>query len=228
MTPNEFQTFLKSICPKPLHVLDVSIPKSKYVHLDLSESNLELQNVNTASSADFSKYIDSCLKRHNALVAYGGYNEVRTIYNRSHHFNTGESERRSIHLGLDLWCDAGTSIYAPLDGEVHSFKNNDNFGDYGPTIILEHSIFGTRFYTLYGHLSLESIADLSAGQVLKKGEVFASLGDVSINGDYPPHLHFQIIRDLQGYFGDYPGVCCKADLAFYLGNCPDPGLVLGF
>ncbi|MBC3759427.1 peptidoglycan DD-metalloendopeptidase family protein [Hyunsoonleella sp. SJ7] len=227
MAPNEFKTFLKSISPEPLHVLDASIPKSKYVHLDLSESNLELQNVNTASSEDFSKYINSCLRRHNAHVAYGGYNEVRTIYNRSHHFNTTESERRNIHLGLDLWCDAGTPIYAPLDGEVHSFKNNDNFGDYGPTIILEHNISGVQFYTLYGHLSLESITDLRVGRTFKKGEVLATLGDANVNGDYPPHLHFQIIRDLQGYFGDYPGVCSKTDLGFYLGNCPDPGLVLG-
>ena len=24
-----------------------------------------------------------------------------------------------------------------------------------------------------------------------------------VNGDYPPHLHFQIINDLQGNFGDF-------------------------
>ncbi|MEW4924234.1 peptidoglycan DD-metalloendopeptidase family protein [Algibacter sp. 2305UL17-15] len=219
--------FLKSICSKPLHVLDATIPKSKYVPLNLSESNPELQKTNISSSSEFSKYINAYLKKHNAVVAYGGYNEVRTMYNRSTHFNSETSKNRNIHLGLDLWCAAETMIYTPLDGEVHSFKNNTNYGDYGPTIILRHIISGVEFYTLYGHLSLNSIENLKVGQQFKQGDKIATLGTASINGDYPPHLHFQIIKDVQGYFGDYPGVCNGQDLEFYLGNCVDPGGVLG-
>jgi murein DD-endopeptidase MepM/ murein hydrolase activator NlpD len=127
---------------------------------------------------------------------------------------------------MDLWITAGTPVFAPLDATVRSFKNNLNFGDYGPTIILEHKIQGVKFYTLYGHLSLESIANLKVGQTLIRGEQFATLGDANVNGDYPPHLHFQIIRDIQGFKGDYPGVCSKKDLQFYLNNCPDPNVLL--
>ncbi|MFK7782228.1 peptidoglycan DD-metalloendopeptidase family protein, partial [Psychroserpens sp.] len=101
-----------------------------------------------------------------------------------------------------------------------------NFGDYGPTIILQHVIQDSRFYTLYGHLSLSSIVNLKVGQKFKKGELIATLGDASVNGDYPPHLHFQIIKDIQHYVGDYPGVCSKQDLEFYIHNCPNPNFLL--
>jgi murein DD-endopeptidase MepM/ murein hydrolase activator NlpD len=109
---------------------------------------------------------------------------------------------------------------------VHSFKNNTNFGDYGPTIILKHTIEDVDFYTLYGHLSLESLQDLCVGQTFKKGAQIATLGDASVNGDYAPHLHFQIIDDIQDFVGDYPGVCSKKDLEFYKTNCLDPELML--
>ena len=49
---------------------------------------------------------------------------------------------------------------------------------------------------------------------------------LEVNGDYPPHLHFQIINDLQGNFGDYLGVCSANELDFYKENCPDPNLIL--
>ena len=125
-----------------------------------------------------------------------------------------------------MWCNANTPVYTPLDATVHSFKNNTHFGDYGPTIILKHHINNVEFYTLYGHLSLGSIENLKVNQVFKQGQQIANLGDTEVNGDYPPHLHFQIIKDLQGYLGDYPGVCNKTDLDFYLNNCPDPNLLL--
>ncbi len=225
MTSSDFLSFLKSISTKPLHVLDASIPKSQYITLDLSESNSELQQIDVSSSSKFSIYINSYLKDHNASVAYGGYKEIRNIYSRSDHFDVDATSKRNIHLGLDLWCAAKTQIFAPLDGKVHSFKNNDNYGDYGPTIILEHNISKVTFFTLYGHLSLESITNLKKGDVFKCGEKLATLGDASVNGDYPPHLHFQIIRDMQYYLGDYPGVCAKQDLEFYIENCPNPSVL---
>ena len=179
-----------------------------------------------SSSTKLEVFVNNYIKKHNAQVAYGGYLEVRGIYKRSHHFNSQAQDERNIHLGIDLWCNAETSIYAPLDATVHSFKNNANHGDYGPTIILKHNISGVEFYTLYGHLSLASIKDLEVGKSFKQGDEIATLGDASVNGDYPPHLHFQIIKDIQDFKGDYSGVCSKKDLEFYKGNCPDPNLLL--
>jgi len=80
-------------------------------------------------------------------------------------------------LGIDITAIAGTEIFAPLEGSVHSFQNNSSFGDYGPTIILEHNLDGEIFYTLYGHLSLNSLDELSEGKEIKKGQKIAELGD---------------------------------------------------
>ncbi|OYX22213.1 MAG: peptidase M23 [Flavobacteriales bacterium 32-35-8] len=226
MSSTHFQEFLKHISPKPLRVLHPEIPNSKYISIDLSEDNKQLKDLDVSKTEVLQNYIESQIHQHNGLVGYGGYNEVRTIYKRSQHFNNNEATERNIHLGVDLWVAAETPIYCPLDATVHSFKNNTNFGDYGPTIILKHNINDVEFYTLYGHLSLAFLENLEAGKHIRQGEPFATLGDATVNGNYPPHLHFQIIKDLQGYEGDYPGVCNKKDLEFYLDNCPNPELVL--
>ena len=221
-----FQDFLFNIHTKPLRLLDASIINSNYVALDLSEDNNELQTIDVSSSSKLAMHINSHLHKHNALVAFGGYNETRTIYKRSHYFNIETCKERNIHIGVDLWCDVNSPVFTPLNATVHSFKNNTNFGDYGPTIILKHHINNLEFYTLYGHLSLDSIKNLKVNQAFKQGELLGFLGDATVNGDYPPHLHFQIIKDLQGFEGDYPGVCNNQDLDFYLNNCPDPNLLL--
>lgn len=226
MSLNQFSEFLNNIGLKPLHVLDKAIPKDKYIPIDFSESNEALSTVDVSSSSKLEVFVNNHIKKYDAKVAYGGYLEVRNIYKRSNHFNSQAEEARNIHIATDLWCDADTPICSPLDAIVHSFKNNKNYGDYGPTIILQHNIEGVNFYTLYGHLSLASIEDLNIGQFFSKGERIATLGDASVNGDYPPHLHFQIIKDLQGYQGDYPGVCNEKDLDFYRINCPNPELLL--
>ncbi|MGE5943345.1 MAG: peptidoglycan DD-metalloendopeptidase family protein [Flavobacteriales bacterium] len=226
MSSTHFQEFLINISSKPLRVIDSAIPNSKYIPIDLSVENEQLKAIDVNKVEALQNYIESQISQRNGLVGYGGYCEVRTIYKRSHHFNEKEATERNIHLGVDLWIAAETPIYCPLDATIHSFKNNTNFGNYGPTIILIHTINNIEFYTLYGHLSLASLENLEKGKQIKQGEPFATLGDATVNGNYPPHLHFQIIKDLQGYEGDYPGVCNKKDLGFYLDNCPNPELVL--
>ena len=73
---------------------------------------------------------------------------------------------------------------------------------------------------------MESLDEKIEGQKVTKGEIIGQLGAPPINGDYAPHLHFQIIEDLQGKKGDYPGVCSTSELEFYKINCPDPNLLL--
>lgn len=61
---------------------------------------------------------------------------------------------------------------------------------------------------------------------MEAGDKIGAVGSAKVNGEYAPHLHFQIIEDLQGNSGDYPGVSSKEDIEFYLKNCPDPNLLL--
>lgn len=210
----------------PTKIIDASIEFSKYLPLDLSVTNTELVESKPETSAEFEQFISNYLQENNAQIAYGGYIEGRTLYKRSTIFKNDSVPERNIHIGLDLWTKAGTAVLAPLDGKVHSFKNNEGLGDYGPTIILEHEAENEIFYTLYGHLSLESIENLTVGTTFKKGQQIATLGNSAVNGDYAPHVHFQIIKNLEDKWGDYPGVCSTNDLNFYIENCPNPNLLL--
>jgi murein DD-endopeptidase MepM/ murein hydrolase activator NlpD len=172
-------------------------------------------------------YIKDYCEANQAKVAYGGYNEIRSLYERSQIFQEKKTAERNIHIGLDLWLQAGSEVFAPVEGYIHSFKNNKAAGDYGPTIIIEHHSKTQTWYTLYGHLSLESLKGLKIGKYIEKGKSFATLGKSDVNGNYAPHLHFQIIKNIINHSGDYPGVCAKVDLPYYLENCPDPKILLG-
>jgi murein DD-endopeptidase MepM/ murein hydrolase activator NlpD len=211
---------------KNIKVISKEIDYADYVALDLSVDNENLIGQKLASAKDYEKYIQEYLDRSNAKIAFGGYNEIRNLYQRSTVFKNGNSNERNIHIGLDLWINESAPIYAALDGKIHSFQNNDALGDYGPTIILEHEVENSTFHTLYGHLSLDSLENKKVGNFVRKGEQIATLGLPPINGDYAPHLHFQIILDMENKSGDYPGVCSSNTLEFYLKNCPDPNLLL--
>lgn len=222
-----YNQFLSSLTASFTPVIDENLSTEEYVEIDLSAENKALEKIDITSASAFEEYIQGHLQQNQAKVAYGGYMEKRALYRRSAYFSGSNSEEtREIHCGMDLWCDAGSKICAPLWGKVHSFKDNQNFGDYGPTIILEHHFQQQIFYTLYGHLSLDSLTNLQKEQTIKAGEVFARLGSAEVNGDYAPHLHFQIIKDLEGRIGDYPGVCTVKDQARFAENCPDPNLLL--
>lgn len=208
-----------------ISLFESSLSFDQFSCLDLSTSNKELKNIDITNPMICQLYIDTILERNKAKVAYGGYLEQRNLYNDKSSFSS-KSNPRNIHLGMDFWTKAGTKVITPLKGKVHSFQNNSTIGDYGPTIILQHRYKEFTFHTLYGHLSIESIAHLHVGQVFEAGMTLATLGTTDINVNYAPHLHFQIIIDLEGKHGDYPGVCSEEDLEFYSQNCPDPNLLL--
>ena len=134
--------------------------------------------------------------------------------------NTGP-QWRTVHLGIDIWMPAGTSVFSPLEGRVHSFNNNAHERDYGPTIILEHQISNDlTFYTLYGHLSLQSLEGLKKGMPVKKGQLIATIGPTPENGNWPPHLHFQVMLDMLDNEGDFPGVGFPEEKDLWLSICP--------
>jgi murein DD-endopeptidase MepM/ murein hydrolase activator NlpD len=227
MSSEEFNQFLNKLSLEPLAAIDLIFPIDKYLKIDLSGKNKDLLNFDVSSATEWDVYINSYLKKNDKEVAFGGYIEKRNLYDRSDYFmKLAENEKRNIHLGIDLWCEENTKVLAVLDGEVHSYKNNNNHGDYGPTIILKHQIESEIFYTLYGHLSLNSIENVTVGDTVLKGNVIGFLGDASVNGAYAPHLHFQIIKDLEGNIGDYPGVSAEKNIEFYKNNCPNPNLLL--
>lgn len=215
-------------------LLPFDFRKDPYLILDFSATNPDLapgRNLDLTDTAQFTAYVFGKLRTAGAKVGVGGYNEHRVIYRWSEHFNSSEEAAREIHLGIDFWADAGTPVFAPLDGVVHSFQDNDNFGDYGPTIILEHSnAVGRRSdgsrYSLYGHLTRQSLEGLYKGKVFKAGDKLGEIGPYPENGDWPPHLHFQLMTDMLGLKGDFPGVCSLTDREKFLSICPNPNTLL--
>ena len=198
-------------------VLGNAQPPSQFKLLDLSSSNQILQQTG------LQQYLHQTLPPN--TVGYGGYLENRDFYLDSTLFH---EKKRTLHLGIDLWAPANTPIYAPLDGIIHSFQDNQQYLDYGPTILLQHTLpDGKSFYTLYGHLTQASLYNKIAGQRIKKGEHFAQIGHPDENGQWPPHLHLQWINDLEGFSGDYPGVVVPEDREKFEHNCPNPAALIG-
>jgi murein DD-endopeptidase MepM/ murein hydrolase activator NlpD len=202
--------------------------RDKLVPFDFTEQNKTLTADIIESTDRFCVYINEQLTNATATFGIGGYAEHRTIYSRSRVFDapvSGEEPRR-LHLGTDIWGRAGTPVYAFMDSTVHSFAFNDQYGDYGATLVLQHKIDGLSFYTLYGHLSLNDIQSLTAGAAIKKGDCIAHFGEPNENGHWPPHLHFQVILEMEGKSGDYNGVCKYSERKKFLAKCPDPDGIL--
>lgn len=208
------------------NVVPFDAKKDKLQRMNFTASNTELTNEILADEHRFTNYIKQ--KTLNVLYGIGGYEEYRTMYAKSTVFDAdkpGEEPRR-LHLGIDIWGNAGMPVFAFMGGMVHSFAYNKKLGDYGATLILLHQLDGIPFYTLYGHISLNDINNIQAGGYVIRGQEIAHFGKPAENGNWPPHLHFQLIQDMEMNKGDYPGVCAYGQKDKYLKNCPDPDLVL--
>ena len=192
---------------------------------DFSAENSELHTEIIEDTVRFSNWVSGKLQSSRSRYGIGGYMEHRTIYARSEHFDT-EDEPRRLHLGVDIWGDARTPVFCPIAGQVHSFRDNDHHGDYGPTIILKHNLDGLELFSLYGHLSRKYLEGLREGDSVQMGKQLGAFGNADENGHWPPHLHFQLMFDMEGWWGDYPGVGKFSEKAKWLGNIPDPELIL--
>lgn len=208
-------------------LLGEALNRDNTLGLDMSAANRSLCQIDLQDTLAFSAFISGLLADGQKKYGVGGYAEKRAIYQRSQVFAHQLCTFRNIHLGVDIWAPSGTAVFCPLPGKVHSFQNNAGFGNYGPTIILEHHWQKETIFSLYGHLSRKDLNQLKPGQTFLSGEKIGHLGPAGENGNWPPHVHFQIIRDLGNWSGDYPGVCAEMETDHYLSNCPDPCSWLG-
>jgi murein DD-endopeptidase MepM/ murein hydrolase activator NlpD len=161
-------------------------------------------------------------------VAYGlgPYGEKRTVYQTDQFADAASAERRTLHLGIDVFAPAMTPVHAPLAGRVFSVTYNADPLDYGHTLILEHDAGGARFFTLYGHLAGTLPSLVSVGDSVQPGQVIAHLGDWHENGGWAAHIHFQIMTDMLEQSGNFFGVGHESLWDVWQGICIDPNLVL--
>jgi 4-aminobutyrate aminotransferase-like enzyme/Ser/Thr protein kinase RdoA (MazF antagonist) len=235
MTPvpegKRLQGWLKANGKSAASILAVDLRTSPSRVFDLGVGSLMLgADPSAARTPALTERIFGEMKRAGVRVGIGRYNEARPLYS-SRLFGSVDnpvSERRTIHLGVDLFVEPGTALRAPLDGAVHILANKANPQDYGPLVILQHETGeGEEFFTLYGHLTTDTLTGLKVGQRVVRGQEFARVGTSAENGGWAPHVHVQIILDLLELGADFPGVAYASQRAAWTSLSPDPNLLLG-
>ncbi len=227
----KIQNWLAQNFASAARIMPVDLREGNCVVLDLGVGSTFLgANPANFSEQRMTREIQSVMREANSPVAIGRYNEARPVYSSPLFAGSANptDERRTIHLGIDLFADPDTTVSTPFDAHIHAVADHRAALDYGPVILLRHEIGeGIEFFTLYGHLSRESIASLRVGDRLRCGEVFARIGSSAENGGWTPHLHFQIILDLLDLSTDFPGVAFPSQREVFTGLSPDPDLILG-
>jgi 4-aminobutyrate aminotransferase-like enzyme/Ser/Thr protein kinase RdoA (MazF antagonist) len=209
-------------------VLDVDLRTARIAPLDFSVgSPLIASEPADNAPAPLDQRVQRVLSEHGADIGVGGYEEARLIYDWEH--QPKNAEPRTIHMGIDLSLEAGAPLFAPLDATVHSFENADTHHDFGPMIVLQHQTDGAEpitFFTLYGHLTLDSLDGLQPGQRIAKGQQFARIGCAPINGDWWAHVHVQLITDMLDVPCNVDGVVRASQCAVWRSIFPDPNAIL--
>ena len=227
----KIQRWLQANGKSAASILDVDLHAEPSFVFDLGVGSLLLgADPRASETLALTETIFREMKRAGVRVGVGRYNEARPLYS-SALFGSLENlvgERRTIHLGMDLFVEAGTALRAPLDGVVHIVANNAAPQDYGPLVILRHETGdGEEFFTLYGHLTTDTLGGLKVGQRVARGQEFARVGRAEENGGWAPHVHFQIILDLLDLGADFPGVAYASQRAVWTCLSPDPNLLIG-
>jgi 4-aminobutyrate aminotransferase-like enzyme/Ser/Thr protein kinase RdoA (MazF antagonist) len=212
-------------------LLDVNLRTAPSLVFDLSVGSTFLgADPASADMGVLAGRIFGDLNKARVSAGIGRYDEPRLLYTSALFGASGNptDERRTIRLGVDLFVAPGTAVYAPLEGVVHALANNTGPLDYGPVAILRHvTNDGQEFFTLYGHLTRETLRQLRVGQAIARGERIARVGAAQENGGWPPHVHFQVIVDLLDRGTDFPGVAAASERGLWTSLCPDPNWLLG-
>ncbi len=210
-------------------VLDVPMDGASVCVIDWSVTSPEAAHPAIAPPmADQTRAVEEAMATAAATVGLGRYGEPRLVYSTPEFAvatNRGPSWR-TVHLGVDLSCAPGTPVLALTDGVVARVDDEAIVGGYGPVITLRHEPEdGPAFFTLYGHLDGATVA-VKAGQHVLGGEHIAAVGSPPHNGNWPPHLHFQLMTDLLDLDGPFPGVALPDEWATWSSLCPSPAAAL--
>ncbi len=206
-------------------VIRPDLADPKVTVFDFSAQSPDAGHIATLDGPGFSTWCVTRIADDGADFAIGSYGEDRTIY-KGAAFEMA-SARRSTHLGIDIFAPAGEAVHAPITGIVAYLHDDAVPYGFGPTVLLEHDVDGVRFWTLYGHLDRDSFSQLRPGQAIQKGDAFARYGGPHENGNWPPHLHFQIVTDHLGLGAQMHGVGIGRDWQIWRAVAPDPSVVLG-
>ena len=203
-----------------------TINKTELFHIDLSQNNTTVHTEAEFNNPTFFEGKLAEIQENNPTkIIAGGYIEKRALYTSDIYNAENTTEKRNVHLGVDFWLPENTPVHALFDGEVICSVHQKPYKGYGGFIILKHQINTLTFYTLYGHLSEKCVQKYTAGNQIKKGDKIGVLGNYAENGEWVPHLHFQIMLSLLNYKNDFPGVALESEIPFWREVCPNPNLL---
>jgi len=227
--PNE-DKFSKWVATQQFSLTELfpTIQRNQVQLLDLSTSSKWVGHRNNFNDLDeFQFKIDRLQKEHPSKIIAGGYLEPRSLYTSTAYDKIGNygRESRTVHLGVDFWLPEHTPVHALFDGKVVTAVNDIGDKEYGGLVILKHQVDGFEFYTLYGHNTPESALQHQVGDHIKKGEKISELANYPENGNWAPHLHFQIMLSILDYKNDFPGVAYPNQYAVWKSLCLDPNLL---
>lgn len=210
-------------------VVRPAVAKPTVLALDLTAHGPDAQAWATLDAAGAEALVDQRVAENGADFAIGLYGEDRVIYKGDAFETASPGARRTVHIGVDIFAPAHEPVHAPFSGKVAFIYDDAVPFGFGPTVLLEHATDeGDVFWTLYGHLSRESVARLSIGQTIGVGEAFCAFGAASENGNWSPHLHFQIVTDHLGLEARMHGVGVRRHWQVWRAVSPDPSVILGY
>ena len=140
------------------------------------------------------------MRARGAAIGIGRYDEARLLYMSDAFAGSGgeHPERRTVHIAIDIFMEPGSPVLAPLPGRVHSVRDNAARLDYGPTVILEHAPADAPrlLHALRAPDARLRRAPEPRETAVERGQRIATIGPAPENGDWPPHVHFQVIADM--------------------------------
>ena len=115
--------------------------------------------------------------------------ETITVANDYGFYHNTTLNKYYEHQGVDFSAEVGTEVLAAEDGIVESIFRDDVLT--GTEIVLNH---GNGVKTVYRFVT--AMEDLSVGDVVKKGEVIATVAEAT-GEEYKDgaHLHFEVKKD---------------------------------
>ncbi|ROS79078.1 SH3 domain-containing protein [Cellulomonas sp. PhB143] len=109
----------------------------------------------------------------------------------------------TYHLGQDMESSRGVDIDAVAAGKVT--RAGTTSGGFGQWIVIDHTVGGVRFSSVYGHM-LDGDRYVKVGQKVTKGQHIADVGSSGTSTSY--HLHLEIWK------GAYPSGTSTDPLPF--------------
>lgn len=156
---------------------------------------------------------------------YGGWMEDRSIvWSDTYLRETGNF----LHLADDFNVPAGTMVFCVADGPiVHMGTDSPLKGGWGGHIVQKIQFHGKPHALIYCHLGFMQPRDTPCD--ISKGDFIGLVGNKSENGGWGPHLHLQLVADIDdvtdwAHFMDkeIDGYGKVSDIEYWAKRCPDP------